>query len=55
MKINQFSVISLASPDVGKLVNVGVTTQSTLQDPSNNIQPDYYTNQVSDILELLGQ
>ncbi|ESR63241.1 hypothetical protein CICLE_v10016051mg [Citrus x clementina] len=37
------------------LVLSGVTTQSTLQDPSNNIQPDYYTNQVSDILELLGQ
>lgn len=37
------------------LVLSGVTTQSTLQDPSNNIQPDYYTNQVSDILELLRQ
>ncbi|KAL9451938.1 hypothetical protein AB3S75_007861 [Citrus x aurantiifolia] len=37
------------------LVLSGVTTQSTLQDPSNNIQPDYYTSQVSDILELLGQ
>ncbi|KAH9750073.1 phosphoglycolate phosphatase 2 [Citrus sinensis] len=28
------------------LVLSGVTTQSTLQDPSNNIQPDYYTNQI---------
>ncbi|KAL5769405.1 hypothetical protein ACOSP7_015947 [Xanthoceras sorbifolium] len=37
------------------LVLSGVTTQSTLQDPSNNIQPDYYTSKVSDILELLGQ
>ncbi|KAK1552931.1 hypothetical protein Q3G72_025891 [Acer saccharum] len=37
------------------LVLSGVTTQSTLQDPSNNIQPDYYTSKISDILELLGQ
>lgn len=32
----------------------GVTTQSILQDPSNGIQPDYYTAKVSDLLELLG-
>ncbi|KAK2636839.1 hypothetical protein Ddye_031631 [Dipteronia dyeriana] len=37
------------------LVLSGVTTQSTLQDPSNNIQPDYYTGKISDILDLLGQ
>ncbi|KAK3223706.1 hypothetical protein Dsin_010731 [Dipteronia sinensis] len=37
------------------LVLSGVTTQSTLQDPSNIIQPDYYTSKISDILELLGQ
>ncbi|KAK4841432.1 hypothetical protein QYF36_004390 [Acer negundo] len=37
------------------LVLSGVTTQSTLQDSSNNIQPDYYTSKISDILELLGQ
>ncbi|KAJ4836691.1 Phosphoglycolate phosphatase 2 [Turnera subulata] len=37
------------------LVLSGVTTQSTLQDPSNKILPDYYTSQVSDILELLGR
>ncbi|KAG6619744.1 hypothetical protein I3843_09G107800 [Carya illinoinensis] len=36
------------------LVLSGVTSQSTLQDPSNDIKPDYYTNKVSDILELLG-
>ncbi|KAJ0016928.1 hypothetical protein Pint_09660 [Pistacia integerrima] len=36
------------------LVLSGVTTQSTLENPANNIQPDYYTSQVSDILELLG-
>ncbi|XP_044461917.1 phosphoglycolate phosphatase 2 isoform X2 [Mangifera indica] len=35
------------------LVLSGVTTQSTLENPENNIQPDYYTSQVSDILELL--
>jgi len=32
----------------------GVTTQTTLQDPSNSVQPDYYTSQVSDLLHLLG-
>uniref|UniRef100_A0A5B7BVV6 Phosphoglycolate phosphatase n=1 Tax=Davidia involucrata TaxID=16924 RepID=A0A5B7BVV6_DAVIN len=36
------------------LVLSGVTTQSTLQDPSNNICPDYYTSKVSDILNFLG-
>ncbi|KAF8414283.1 hypothetical protein HHK36_002285 [Tetracentron sinense] len=36
------------------LVLSGVTTQSVLQDPSNNIQPDYYTSSISDIFELLG-
>ncbi|KAA3478566.1 phosphoglycolate phosphatase 2 isoform X1 [Gossypium australe] len=37
------------------LVLSGVTTQSTLDDPSNSIKPDYYTNKVSDILSLLGE
>ncbi|GAV84878.1 Hydrolase_like domain-containing protein/Hydrolase_6 domain-containing protein [Cephalotus follicularis] len=36
------------------LVLSGVTTQSNLQHPSNNIQPDYYTSQVFDILKLSG-
>uniref|UniRef100_A0A2P2M9Q2 Phosphoglycolate phosphatase n=1 Tax=Rhizophora mucronata TaxID=61149 RepID=A0A2P2M9Q2_RHIMU len=36
------------------LVLSGVTTRSALRDPSNNIQPDFYTSQVSDILGLLG-
>ncbi|KAG6603841.1 Phosphoglycolate phosphatase 2, partial [Cucurbita argyrosperma subsp. sororia] len=36
------------------LVFSGVTTQSNLQDPSNHIQPDYYTAKVSDLLELSG-
>ncbi|KAH8486123.1 hypothetical protein H0E87_027555 [Populus deltoides] len=36
------------------LVLSGVTTQTTLQDPSNRVQPDYYTSQVSDLLHLLG-
>nr|TKR90735.1 hypothetical protein D5086_0000230470 [Populus alba] len=36
------------------LVLSGVTTQTTLQDPSNSVQPDYYTSQVSDLLHLLG-
>ncbi|GMP75906.1 hypothetical protein CsSME_00032827 [Camellia sinensis var. sinensis] len=31
-----------------------VTTQSGLQDPSNHIQPEYYTSKVSDLLNLLG-
>ncbi|XP_022642365.1 phosphoglycolate phosphatase 2 isoform X3 [Vigna radiata var. radiata] len=34
------------------LVLSGVTTQSALQDPSNNIQPDYYTNTISDMVDL---
>lgn len=33
----------------------GVTTLSTLNDPSNIIKPDYYTSKVSDILSLLGE
>lgn len=36
------------------LVLSGVTTQSGLQDPSNHIQPEYYTSKVSDLLNLLG-
>ncbi|KAM7506375.1 hypothetical protein LguiB_005279 [Lonicera macranthoides] len=35
------------------LVLSGVTTRSMLNDPSNQIQPDYYANKVSDILNLL--
>lgn len=34
------------------LVLSGCTNLSTLQDSANNIQPDYYTNQVSDIQAL---
>ncbi|XP_071689762.1 phosphoglycolate phosphatase 2 [Rutidosis leptorrhynchoides] len=36
------------------LVFSGVTSQSTFQDPSNDIQPDFYTNQISDIFDLLN-
>ncbi|KAF3451903.1 hypothetical protein FNV43_RR07999 [Rhamnella rubrinervis] len=36
------------------LVLSGVTNLPTLQDPSNKIQPDYYTSKVSDILEFMG-
>ncbi|KAM0051824.1 putative phosphoglycolate phosphatase [Helianthus debilis subsp. tardiflorus] len=36
------------------LVLSGVTSKSTLQDPSNHIQPDIYTNQISDIFDLLN-
>ncbi|KAI3829444.1 hypothetical protein L1987_03568 [Smallanthus sonchifolius] len=36
------------------LVLSGVTSQSTLQDPLNHIQPDIYTNQISDIFDLLN-
>ncbi|KAK6932884.1 hypothetical protein RJ641_002508 [Dillenia turbinata] len=36
------------------LVLSGVTTLSALQDPANDIQPDYFTDKVSDLLELLG-
>ncbi|XP_002534339.3 phosphoglycolate phosphatase 2 [Ricinus communis] len=36
------------------LVLSGVTNQSTLEDPMNNIQPDYYTSKVSDFLDLMG-
>ncbi|KAK3017261.1 hypothetical protein RJ639_005549 [Escallonia herrerae] len=37
------------------LVLSGVTNKSTLQDPSNDIQPDYYTSKVPDILSSLNQ
>ncbi|KAJ9180779.1 hypothetical protein P3X46_008987 [Hevea brasiliensis] len=36
------------------LVLSGVTNQSTLEDPSGTIQPDYYTSKISDCLHLLG-
>ncbi|KAH9605711.1 hypothetical protein KSS87_007720 [Heliosperma pusillum] len=36
------------------LVLSGVTTLATLQDQTNSIKPDYYTDKVSDLLELLG-
>ncbi|XP_074295146.1 phosphoglycolate phosphatase 2-like [Silene latifolia] len=36
------------------LVLSGVTTLGTLQDQTNTIIPDYYTDKVSDLLELLG-
>ncbi|KAL5699950.1 hypothetical protein ACHQM5_025465 [Ranunculus cassubicifolius] len=35
------------------LVLSGVTSLSYLQDPSNDIHPDYYTSKVADILQLL--
>ncbi|XP_010686609.2 phosphoglycolate phosphatase 2 isoform X1 [Beta vulgaris subsp. vulgaris] len=35
------------------LVLSGVTTLPTLQDSANNILPDYYTDKVSDLLQLL--
>ncbi|EPS69816.1 hypothetical protein M569_04945, partial [Genlisea aurea] len=34
------------------LVLSGVTSLSTLQDPGNTIQPDFYANQISDFLPL---
>lgn len=34
------------------LVGTGVTTEPALQDPSNNIQPDYYTGKISDMLKF---
>ncbi|KAK9919206.1 hypothetical protein M0R45_027816 [Rubus argutus] len=34
------------------LVLSGVTTLSVLQNPSNSIQPDFYTNKISDFLSL---
>ncbi|PSS32834.1 Phosphoglycolate phosphatase [Actinidia chinensis var. chinensis] len=36
------------------LVLSGVTTQSTLQDPTNDILPEYFTSKISDLLNLLG-
>ncbi|GAB2302716.1 Phosphoglycolate phosphatase 2 [Dionaea muscipula] len=36
------------------LVLSGVTSESALDDPSNKIQPDYYTNKVPDLVQLLG-
>ncbi|KAF4399439.1 hypothetical protein G4B88_022522 [Cannabis sativa] len=36
------------------LVLSGVTTLPTLEDPSNTIQPDYYTSKVSDIFDLMA-
>ncbi|CAN0890885.1 Phosphoglycolate phosphatase 2 [Linum grandiflorum] len=35
------------------LVLSGVTTESALHDPANQIKPDYYTTQVSDLIGLL--
>ncbi|KAK9084583.1 hypothetical protein Sjap_024994 [Stephania japonica] len=35
------------------LVLSGVTTLSELEDPSNHIKPDYYTNKLSDILQFI--
>jgi len=35
-------------------VQTGCTTQSDLQDPSNDIQPDFYASKISDMLDLLG-
>ncbi|KAJ0080152.1 hypothetical protein Patl1_23961 [Pistacia atlantica] len=34
------------------LVLSGVTSLSMLQSPSNSIQPDFYTNKISDFLSL---
>jgi phosphoglycolate phosphatase len=34
------------------LVLSGVTTLSMLQNPNNSIQPDFYTNKISDFLAL---
>jgi len=34
------------------LVLSGVTSLQTLQSPDNSIQPDFYTNQISDFLTL---
>ncbi|XP_028769881.1 phosphoglycolate phosphatase 2-like isoform X1 [Neltuma alba] len=36
------------------LVFSGVTSEPELKDPSNNIQPDYYTGQLSDMLKFSG-
>uniref|UniRef100_A0A803M1H2 Phosphoglycolate phosphatase n=1 Tax=Chenopodium quinoa TaxID=63459 RepID=A0A803M1H2_CHEQI len=36
------------------LVLSGVTSLPALQDSANNIVPDYYTDKVSDLLQLLG-
>lgn len=30
----------------------GVTTEATLLDPENSIHPDYYTDQLSDLLAV---
>ncbi|KAL8137325.1 hypothetical protein V2J09_003326 [Rumex salicifolius] len=35
------------------LVLSGVTSQTALQDPLNEIQPDFYTQKLSDLIELL--
>ncbi|KAK4793255.1 hypothetical protein SAY86_023690 [Trapa natans] len=37
------------------LVLSGVTSLSSLQDPSNRVQPDYYSNKLSDLLQLLAE
>ncbi|XP_039141593.1 LOW QUALITY PROTEIN: phosphoglycolate phosphatase 2-like [Dioscorea cayenensis subsp. rotundata] len=37
------------------LVLSGVTSLSTLEDPSNNIHPDYYTSNLFSIVELLNK
>ncbi|RZC94395.1 hypothetical protein C5167_026128 [Papaver somniferum] len=37
------------------LVLSGITSLSALQDPSNNIKPDYYASKVADILKFLEE
>lgn len=37
------------------LVLSGVTSLSTLEDPSNEIHPEYYSGKLSDVLDLLEE
>lgn len=38
--------------NLGRLPSAGVTSVQMLQSPDNKIQPDFYTNQISDFLTL---
>lgn len=41
----------LSNKDFSFLI-IGVTSLSMLQNPNNSIQPDFYTNKISDFLSL---
>ena len=41
-----------ADPELCIMMNAGVTTEQGLLDKENSIHPDFYTNQLSDLLSV---